>query len=116
LRFLVFALYLPDGYHHRSLQSEGRCGKSTLSLLIAREYANAGWSVKIADLDVGQGTIFNWQGRRLQNMHNPIIPVERFGNLCGFTGHAYGRSAARGPHSLQAGKDEVTTARNNEIR
>ena len=49
---------------------KGGVGKSTLARLVAREYANAGWSVKIADLDVSQGTSFNWQGRccRLQPM------------------------------------------------
>jgi chromosome partitioning protein len=60
---------------------KGGIGKSTLARLIAREYANAGWNVKIADLDVGQGTSFNWQGRRLQNEIAPIIPVERFGSV-----------------------------------
>jgi chromosome partitioning protein len=37
------------------VSQKGGIGKSTLSRLIAREYANAGWSVKIADLDVGLG-------------------------------------------------------------
>lgn len=60
---------------------KGGVGKSTLAHLIAREYANAGWTVKIADLDVGQGTSFNWQGRRLQNEVQPVIPVERFGSV-----------------------------------
>jgi chromosome partitioning protein len=59
-----------------SLAQKGGVGKSALSRLIAREYANAGWNVKIADLDVGQGTSFNWQGRRLQNEIKPVIPVE----------------------------------------
>jgi chromosome partitioning protein len=60
---------------------KGGVGKSTLSRLIAREYANAGWSVKIADLDVSQATSFSWQGRRLQNDIKPVIPVERFGTV-----------------------------------
>src|SRR5579884_2070193 len=60
---------------------KGGVGKSTLARLIAREYANAGWSVKIADLDVSQATSFNWQGRRLQSAMEPVIPVERFGSL-----------------------------------
>jgi chromosome partitioning protein len=63
------------------ISQKGGVGKSTLSRLIAREYANAGWNVKIADLDVGQGTSFNWQGRRLQNAIEPVIAVERFGNI-----------------------------------
>jgi Mrp family chromosome partitioning ATPase len=47
--------------------------KSTLAGLVAREYANAGWGIKIADLDVSQGTSFSWQGRRLQAGIEPVI-------------------------------------------
>jgi chromosome partitioning protein len=60
---------------------KGGVGKSTLARLVAREYASAGWTVKIADLDVSQGTSFNWQARRLQSAINPVIPVERFGSI-----------------------------------
>ena len=63
------------------VSQKGGVGKSTLARLVAREYAKAGWSVKIADLDVSQGTSFNWQARRLQNMLEPVIPVERFGTV-----------------------------------
>jgi chromosome partitioning protein len=37
--------------------------------------------VKIADLDVSQGTSFNWQGRRLQAGIEPVVPVERLGTV-----------------------------------
>lgn len=60
------------------VSQKGGVGKSTLSRLIAREYSSAGWTVKIADLDVAQGTSFNWQARRLQHQVMPDIPVERF--------------------------------------
>jgi chromosome partitioning protein len=60
---------------------KGGVGKSTLARLVAREYANAGWTVKIADLDISQGTSFNWQGRRLQSAVQPVVPVERFGSV-----------------------------------
>ena len=63
------------------LSQKGGVGKSTLARLIAREYAEAGWSVKIADLDVSQGTSFNWQARRLQNQIDPNVSVERFGTV-----------------------------------
>lgn len=59
---------------------KGGVGKSTLARLTAREYSAAGWNVKIADLDVSQGTSFNWQGRRLQRQAQPVIAVERFGS------------------------------------
>jgi len=60
---------------------KGGVGKSTLARLIAREYAAAKWNVKIADLDIGQGTSFNWQARRLQHNVKPIVAVERFGTV-----------------------------------
>ena len=48
------------------VSQKGGVGKSTCARLIAREYAHAGWDVKIADLDVSQGTSFDWHVRRLQ--------------------------------------------------
>jgi chromosome partitioning protein len=42
---------------------------------VAREYALAGWTVAIADLDVSQDTSINWQCRRLQAGIEPVIPV-----------------------------------------
>jgi chromosome partitioning protein len=63
------------------VSQKGGVGKSTVARLIAREYAHADWTVKIADLDVAQGTSFNWQARRLQSAIEPLIPVERFGTV-----------------------------------
>jgi cellulose biosynthesis protein BcsQ len=50
------------------VSQKGGVSKGTLARLIAREYANSGWNVKIADLDVGQGTSFHRQGRRLSKL------------------------------------------------
>jgi chromosome partitioning protein len=63
------------------VSQKGGVGKSTLARLVAKEYATAGWRVKIADLDIAQGTSFNWQARRLQHTLEPTIPVERFGTV-----------------------------------
>ena len=63
------------------VSQKGGVGKSTLARLVAREYAKAGWNVKIADLDISQGTSYNWQARRLQNSLEPVIAVERFGTV-----------------------------------
>jgi chromosome partitioning protein len=81
LRFLVSSLCLIGmaALIIFVISQKGGVGKSTLARLIAREYANAGWSVKIADLDVGQGINFHSQGRRLQSDVGPVVPVERFG-------------------------------------
>jgi chromosome partitioning protein len=63
------------------VSQKGGVGKSTIARMVAREYAQAGWRIKIADLDIAQGTSFNWQARRLQNKVTPDVPVERFGTL-----------------------------------
>jgi chromosome partitioning protein len=63
------------------VSQKGGVGKSTVARLVAREYAAAGWRVKIGDLDVAQGTSFNWQARRLQSGLMPDVPVERFGTV-----------------------------------
>lgn len=60
------------------VSQKGGVGKSTLARLIAREYAQAGWSVKIADLDVSQGTSTDWKQRREQNSLEPEVAVEPF--------------------------------------
>lgn len=64
-----------------AVSQKGGVGKSTVARLIAREYAAAGWNVKIADLDIQQGTSFSWQARRLQNGCEPVVHVERFGTV-----------------------------------
>jgi chromosome partitioning protein len=60
------------------VSQKGGVGKSTCARLIAREYANAGWNVKIADLDVSQGTSTDWKRRREQSAIQPEIAVEPF--------------------------------------
>ena len=60
---------------------KGGVGKSTTARGIAREYANAGWSTKIADLDISQGTSYDWHVRRLQRNLTPEIAVERFSTV-----------------------------------
>jgi chromosome partitioning protein len=63
------------------VSQKGGVGKSTLSRLLAREFANLGWSVKIADLDISQGTSFQWRARRLESGVEPDVPVEQFGSV-----------------------------------
>ena len=55
IRSIVYIMAVTIGM----VSQKGGVGKSTLSRLVAREYALAGWNVKIADLDVSQGTSFN---------------------------------------------------------
>ena len=63
------------------VSQKGGVGKSTLSRLLAREFAAQNWSVKIADLDISQGTSFQWRARRLERQVEPDVPVEQFGSV-----------------------------------
>ena len=63
------------------VSQKGGVGKSTLARLFAREYAAAGWQVKIADLDISQGTSTDWKQRRERGAIKPDIAVEPFGTV-----------------------------------
>ena len=60
------------------ISQKGGVGKSTLARGIGREAAAGGLSVKIADLDVQQGTSVNWYRRRLEAGIEPLFSVESF--------------------------------------
>ena len=67
--------------------------KSTLSRAIASEGAKNGYNVKLADLDVQQGTSVNWTRRRMENDITPLFSVEslmlRTTKLYGFVYNGY---------------------------
>lgn len=63
------------------VSQKGGCAKSTLARLLAREFAAQQWNVKIADLDISQGTCFQWRTRRLAHQIEPDVPVEQFGSV-----------------------------------
>jgi chromosome partitioning protein len=60
------------------VSQKGGVGKSTLSRALAREAANSGLKVKVADLDTQQGTTTDWNRRRLAAGIEPHIAVEAF--------------------------------------
>lgn len=60
------------------LSQKGGVGKSTLSRLIARTYAAAGWRVKIADFNVRQKTSVDWVANRLDENVEPAIAAEPY--------------------------------------
>ena len=60
------------------VSQKGGVGKSTLARLIASQYASNEWEVKIADMDLAQGTSTNWNRRRMHNDITPIVAVEQF--------------------------------------
>lgn len=60
------------------VSQKGGVGKSTFSRGLAREAAAGGLRVKVADLDVQQGTAVEWHGIRLQAGIDPVVSVEAF--------------------------------------
>ena len=63
------------------ISQKGGVGKSALSRLIAVEYANSGWQVKIGDLDKLQGSTTKWKTRRDANSIEPEIAVEKYATV-----------------------------------
>lgn len=64
------------GYILGIASQKGGVGKSTLARLIAREAAQGGMNVKIADLDTQQTTAVKWVARRAENGLEPAIRAE----------------------------------------
>jgi len=60
------------------ISQKGGVGKSAMARLLGVEFAKAGWSVKIADLDPAQGTSTKWKARRDQLGIEPDVAVEKF--------------------------------------
>ncbi len=64
-----------------AVSQKGGVGKSSVARMIAREFANNGWDVKIADMDIQQGTSFYWSKKRVENSITPEIRTETFGSV-----------------------------------
>jgi chromosome partitioning protein len=60
------------------LSQKGGVGKSTICRLLSVEYARNQWQVKIADMDLSQGTVTEWNRLRMENAIEPTIAVEQF--------------------------------------
>lgn len=78
------------------LSQKGGVGKSTLARLIARTYASAGWSVKIADFNTKQLTSVDWVGLRMQTGLEPIIHAEPYVSVKNFKREPYDLIVADG--------------------
>jgi len=63
------------------VSQKGGAGKSTLAQLFARELANGGFSVKIADLDTQQTSSAEWAADRADNEIEPPIRCEAFADV-----------------------------------
>jgi chromosome partitioning protein len=60
------------------VSQKGGVGKSTLARALAREAAQGGLKVKIADLDTQQGTSVDWNRIRLHAGLKPTVAAEAF--------------------------------------
>src|SRR3954452_8293023 len=63
------------------ISQKGGVGKSGIARLLAVEFARAGWTVKIADLDTMQGSATRWKLRRDAGQLQPEISVEKFATV-----------------------------------
>jgi chromosome partitioning protein len=63
------------------ISQKGGVGKSTLSRLLAVEYARNGFTVKIADMDLSQGTVTEWNRTRMSKELDPLVRVEQFNSV-----------------------------------
>jgi ATPases involved in chromosome partitioning len=63
------------------LSQKGGVGKSTLVRALAVEYARNDWSVKIADMDLKQKTVTEWNCIRMSNDVSPSLAVEPFAKV-----------------------------------
>lgn len=63
------------------VSQKGGAGKSTLAQLFARELAQGGFSVKIADLDTQQTSSAEWAADRADNQFSPAIRCEAFADV-----------------------------------
>jgi chromosome partitioning protein len=60
------------------VSQKGGVGKSTLARALGREAAKSGLSIKIADLDPGQGTTTEWMRIRTAAGIEPMVPVQLY--------------------------------------
>ena len=63
------------------ISQKGGVGKFTLARAVAQELKKNDMRVKLADLDVQQGTTLDWHRRRLDNKFDPVGSVECFRTL-----------------------------------
>jgi chromosome partitioning protein len=63
------------------VSQKGGVGKSSVTRMIAREFAHNGWDVKIADMDIQQGTSFHWSKTRAAHNLEPAIRTETFSSV-----------------------------------
>ena len=88
------------------LSQKGGVGKSSLTGLLATEYARAGWKVLIADMDVSQGSSVEWGSFRKENALAPRVDVASFNTLSEALQNSYDIILFDGaPHASETTKE-----------
>jgi chromosome partitioning protein len=90
---------------------KGGVSKSSLARALAVEAARSGLAVKIADLDVGQGSTVDWQKDRIAAGIEPDVPVQLHRNPQEALKHANRVDLLVFDGPARADKDTVTIAR-----
>lgn len=103
------------GYKIGLVSQKGGVGKSTLARSLAVAYAAEGWDVKIADLDINQGTSFDWLQRRLKEHIKPEIRVEIFGSPSAAIKHANNHDLLLFDGAPHANKATVDIAKYSDL-
>ena len=90
---------------------KGGVTKSSLARALAVEAARGGLSVKIADLDAGQGSTVDWQRDRITAGLEPNVPVQLHRTPKEAVSHAGGADLLVIDGPARADKDTVEIAR-----
>ena len=72
------------------ISQKGGVGKSTLTRALAVEAARSGLAVRVADLDISQGSLVDWYRDRLAAGLTPSPPVQLHPHLADALAHAGG--------------------------
>ena len=90
---------------------KGGVTKSSLTRALAVEAARGGLTVKIADLDTGQGSTVDWQRDRIANAVEPDVPVQLHRNPKEALQHANGADLLVIDGPARADRDTLEIAR-----
>ena len=63
------------------ISQKGGVGKSTLSRVIATEFARNEFEVQVADMDTSQSTVTTWNSDRLRNEVEPRVYVQAYSKI-----------------------------------
>ena len=90
---------------------KGGVTKSSLARALAVEAARGGLTVKIADLDTGQGSTIDWQKDRIATAYEPDVPVQLHRSPKEALQHANGADLLVIDGPARADKDTLEIAR-----